>query len=79
MPGEIICGHGGVLEDSLPTLHAAAELSIALNAPQSQHTLSSRFLSKYFGSGVQHIAFGTDDVLATVKSLQANGGLFWNA
>ena len=33
MPGEIICGHGGVLEDSIPTLRAAAELSVALNAP----------------------------------------------
>ncbi len=32
MPGEIICGHGGVLAESLPTLQAAADLGIALNA-----------------------------------------------
>ena len=36
-------------------------------------TLSSRFLSHYFGSGVQHIAFATDDVVATVRKLKANG------
>ena len=33
MSGEIICGHGGVLADSMPTLRMAAELSAALRAP----------------------------------------------
>jgi len=44
-----------------------------MNASQSRQTLSSRFLSDYFGSGVQHIAFATDDIVATVKKLKANG------
>ena len=48
-------------------------LRIALNASQSQQTLSSRFLMEYFGSGVQHVAFATDDIVATVKRLRANG------
>src|SRR5471032_3387506 len=48
-------------------------LRIALNASQSQQTLSSRFLSNYFGSGVQHVAFATNDVVAAVKQLCANG------
>jgi len=48
-------------------------LRIALNASQSQQTLSSRFLSEYFGSGVQHIAFASRDIVATVKQLRANG------
>jgi 4-hydroxyphenylpyruvate dioxygenase len=52
---------------------ADGALRIALNASQSQQTLSSRFLSNYFGSGVQHIAFATDDIVATVKQLRANG------
>src|SRR5262249_36210673 len=52
---------------------ADGSLRIALNASQSQRTLSSRFLSEYFGSGVQHIAFATDDIIATVKKLLANG------
>ncbi len=48
-------------------------LRIALNASQSQRTQSSRFLSEYFGSGVQHVAFGTDDIVATSAKLKANG------
>ena len=48
-------------------------LRIALNASQSQQTLSSRFLTEYFGSGVQHIAFASNDIIATVKKLRANG------
>jgi 4-hydroxyphenylpyruvate dioxygenase len=52
---------------------ADGALRIALNASQSQQTLSSRFLTDYFGSGVQHVAFATNDIVATVKQLQANG------
>ena len=44
-----------------------------LNGSQSSRTQSSRFLSEAFGSGVQHIAFATDDILATVKRLETNG------
>jgi 4-hydroxyphenylpyruvate dioxygenase len=44
-----------------------------LNGSQSQQTLSSRFVSEFFGSGVQHIAFATDDIVATVQRLRANG------
>src|SRR5437763_4338488 len=52
---------------------ADGTLRIALNASQSQHTQSSRFLSHYFGSGVQHIAFATDDIVAAARQLKANG------
>ena len=37
---------------------------ICLNASSSDRTLSSRFLNEFFGAGVQHIAFATDDVFA---------------
>ena len=52
---------------------ADGALRIALNASQSQQTLSSRFLSHYFGSGVQHIALATDDIVSTVRKLKDNG------
>ena len=52
---------------------ADGSLRIAMNASQSQQTLSSRFLSHYLGSGVQHIAFASGDIVATVKALKANG------
>jgi 4-hydroxyphenylpyruvate dioxygenase len=48
-------------------------LRIALNASQSRQTLSSRFLTHYVGSGVQHIAFACDEIVATVRRLRDNG------
>jgi 4-hydroxyphenylpyruvate dioxygenase len=48
-------------------------LRIALNASQSMRTQSSRFVAEYFGSGVQHMAFATDDIVATAQRLRANG------
>ena len=52
---------------------ADGALRIVMNASQSQRTQSSRFLHEYFGSGVQHIAFDTDDIVATATKLKANG------
>ncbi len=49
------------------------DLRIVLNASQSNRTLSSRFLSEYFGSGVQHMAFATQDILATARGLRGKG------
>jgi len=46
---------------------------IALNASQSTRTQASRFLTEAFGSGVQHIALATDDLVATAARLEANG------
>jgi 4-hydroxyphenylpyruvate dioxygenase len=63
---------GGIVRSQVVET-ADGTLRIALNASQSQRTQSSRFLFEYFGSGVQHIAFATDDILATVARLQANG------
>jgi len=48
-------------------------LRFVLNASQSPRTQSSRFLSELFGSGVQHIAFATDDLVATLVQLERNG------
>jgi 4-hydroxyphenylpyruvate dioxygenase len=48
-------------------------LRVILNASQSQRTQSSRFLTEVFGSGVQHLAFATADIFATVERLVQNG------
>jgi 4-hydroxyphenylpyruvate dioxygenase len=63
---------GGIVRSQVVQT-ADGTLRIALNASQSQHTLSSRFLTHYVGSGVQHIALATDDIVTTVKRLRANG------
>jgi 4-hydroxyphenylpyruvate dioxygenase len=63
---------GGIVRSQVVQT-ADGSLRIALNASQSQQTLASRFLTHYVGSGVQHIAFATDDIVATVQRLRANG------
>jgi 4-hydroxyphenylpyruvate dioxygenase len=47
------------------------KLRLVLNASLSKRAMSSRFLSDAFGSGVQHIAFATDDILASAQRLKA--------
>ena len=63
---------GGIVRSQVVET-ADGALRMAMNASQSNRTQSSRFLNDYFGSGVQHIAFGTDDIVATAKALKANG------
>lgn len=48
-------------------------MRIVLNSSRASRTMSSRFISEYFGSGTQHIAFQTDDILATVEAMRARG------
>jgi 4-hydroxyphenylpyruvate dioxygenase len=63
---------GGIVRSQVIQSRDGA-LRVALNASQSQQTLSSQFLTEYFGSGVQHIAFASNDIVATVKQLRQNG------
>jgi 4-hydroxyphenylpyruvate dioxygenase len=63
---------GGIVRSQVVET-ADGALRIAMNASQSNRTQSSRFLNEYFGSGVQHIAFGTSDIVATAKALKKNG------
>jgi 4-hydroxyphenylpyruvate dioxygenase len=63
---------GGIVRSQVVET-ADGALRIALNASQSQRTLSSRFLTHYVGSGVQHIALATDDIVATIQRLRTNG------
>jgi 4-hydroxyphenylpyruvate dioxygenase len=67
-----IADPGGIVRSQVVET-ADGTLRIALNASQSARTQSSRFLTDYFGSGVQHIAFATDDIVATAARLKQNG------
>src|SRR5580704_12798669 len=51
-------------------------LRLVLNASTATQTMSSRFLSEFFGAGVQHIAFSCDDILKTVSAMRAAGATF---
>jgi 4-hydroxyphenylpyruvate dioxygenase len=51
-------------------------LRLVLNASKATQTMSSRFLSEFFGAGVQHIAFACDDIFKTVSAMHAAGATF---
>ncbi len=71
-PAQTVIDPGGVVQSQVVETQDGA-LRLVLNASQSRQTLASRFLTELFGSGVQHIALATDDILATVERLKANG------
>ncbi|HYG85581.1 MAG TPA: TIM barrel protein [Azospirillum sp.] len=71
-PAQVVNDPGGVVQ-SQAVETPDGRLRLILNASQSRHTLSSRFLNDFFGGGVQHIAFATDDIFATVARLKADG------
>ena len=48
-------------------------LRITLNGAENRNTLAGRFIAETFGSGIQHIAFETDDIFATAEALAAKG------
>jgi len=71
-PVQSVVDPGGVVQSQVvETVDGAFRL--VLNASQSRQTLSSRFLTELFGSGVQHIALQTKDIFTTVERLRANG------
>jgi 4-hydroxyphenylpyruvate dioxygenase len=71
-PEQDVLDPGGLVK-SVVVQSADGALRIVLNASQSARTQSSRFLNEVLGSGVQHIAFATADLVATVARLAANG------
>ena len=72
LPVQDVVDPGGLVKSQVIE-SADARLRIVLNGSMSQRTQSSRFLSEVFGSGVHHIAFATDDLVATVRRLEQNG------
>ncbi len=71
-PAQAVIDPGGIVQSQAVETQDGG-LRLILNASQSRHTLSSRFLNGFFGGGVQHIAFATDDIFATVARLKADG------
>ncbi len=48
-------------------------LRITLNGAENRNTLAGHFIAETFGSGIQHLAFATDDIFATAAALSGNG------
>ncbi|GAB4069210.1 sugar phosphate isomerase/epimerase and 4-hydroxyphenylpyruvate domain-containing protein [Ancylobacter sonchi] len=76
-PTQAVIDPGGVVQsqvvESGPVDGAGHGLRLILNGSQSHRTLSARFVNELFGSGVQHIAFVTHDIAATIGRLVASG------
>lgn len=51
----------------------SGSLRITLNGAENRKTLAGHFIAENFGSGIQHIAFQTDDIFATAEALLRNG------
>jgi len=71
-PAQDVIDPGGLVR-SQAIETADGSLRLVLNASQSSRTLSSRFLSETFGSGVQHIAFASRDIMQSVERFRAAG------
>jgi 4-hydroxyphenylpyruvate dioxygenase len=71
-PVQNVIDPGGVVQSQVVETQDGS-FRLVLNASQSRHTQSSRFLTDMFGSGMQHIALATADIFATVERLKANG------
>jgi 4-hydroxyphenylpyruvate dioxygenase len=55
------------------------KFSIPINEPQDSKSQIQEYLDEYKGSGIQHIAFLTDDVVGSVDSLRREGIEFLKA
>lgn len=53
--------------------NADGALRITLNGAENRRTLAGHFIAEKFGSGVQHLAFRTDDIFVTAEALRQNG------
>jgi 3-dehydroshikimate dehydratase len=64
------------LVQSQALINTDRSLRVVLNGSAATRTLSARFISEFFGSGVQHIAFTCDDIFAAVSEMRARGADF---
>jgi 4-hydroxyphenylpyruvate dioxygenase len=64
------------LVQSQALISANQSLRVILNGSSATRTLSNRFISEFFGSGVQHIAFLCDNIFAAVADMRKRGAKF---
>ena len=72
LPQQEIADPRGLVQ-SQAIINTDQSLRFVLNGSAANRTLSSRFISEFFGSGVQHIAFSCDDIFAAVAEMRRRG------
>jgi 4-hydroxyphenylpyruvate dioxygenase len=75
LPQQEIVDPRGLVQ-SQAIINTDQSLRVILNGSAATRTLSARFISEFFGSGVQHIAFSCEDIFATVKDMRGRGADF---
>ena len=53
--------------------NAAGTLRLTLNGAENSRTFAGQFVTKTFGSSIQHIAFASADIFATAEAMGARG------
>jgi 4-hydroxyphenylpyruvate dioxygenase len=53
--------------------NGSGALRITMNGAENRRTLAGHFIAEKFGSGIQHLAFLTEDIFATVEALRLHG------
>jgi 4-hydroxyphenylpyruvate dioxygenase len=71
-PAQDIIDPGGIVQSQVVQT-PDGRLRIVLNASQSDRTQSARFVSELFGSGIQHVAFATNDIFSAANRFRASG------
>jgi 4-hydroxyphenylpyruvate dioxygenase len=72
LPQVEIADPGGLVQ-SQALMNGDGGLRLVLNGSVATRTLSARFLSEFFGSGVQHIALSCRDIFTSVAEMRARG------
>lgn len=75
-PSQAVVDPAGVVQSQVieSGIGGAGEgLRLVLNGSQSHRTLSARFVTDFFGSGVQNIALNTRDMRRTIARLRKSG------
>src|SRR5579872_7179109 len=75
LPQQEIADPRGLVQ-SQAIVNTDQSLRFVLNGSAANRTLSSRFISEFFGSGVQHIAFTCNDIFAAVAEMRGRGADF---
>ena len=75
LPQQEIADPRGLVQ-SQAIMNTEKSVRFVLNGSAAPRTLSSRFISEFFGSGVQHIAFSCADIFAAVAEMRARGASF---
>jgi len=68
---DVVDPDGIVRSQALETMDG--KFRITLNGADTHRTIAGAFLSETFGASVQHIAFATDDIFGTLRTLIGNG------